>query len=278
MNRSADDAPDAGTLTGVAETALMTLNGRAHQARRRDAIIDDPMAIRLADAIDYDFDKFGRTGQEMALRSLAFDRCAIQYLTGHPDATVVALAEGLQTTFWRLSRALPDARFRWLSIDLPPIMELRQRLLPSSPRITNLAQSALDYTWMDQVDTNSGVFITAEGLLMYLQPEDAMGLIAKCACRFPGGQMIFDLPPVLVKKLAPNGMRATRRYRVPPMPFSLSASELADLVNTVPGVRAVHDLPMPRGRGLFFHTMFPAFWRVPLIKQLRGAYTMLEFG
>ena len=90
------------------------------------------------------------------MRSLAFDRCAIQYLTTHPKATVVALAEGLQTSFWRLSSALPDAQFRWITIDLPPIIELRQRLLPSSPQITNLAQSALDYSWMDQVDAGTG--------------------------------------------------------------------------------------------------------------------------
>ncbi len=278
MNHAANDEPDTSTLAGVAETALMTLYGRAHQARRTDAIIHDPMAIGLADSIDYDFDKFGRKGQEMALRSLAFDRCAIQYLSKHPLATVVALAEGLQTSFWRLSSALPDARFGWVTIDLPRIIELRQRLLPSSPRITNLAQSALDYSWMDQVDAANGVFITAEGLLMYLQPKDAVGLITKCASRFPGGQMVFDLPPVLVKKLAPKGIRATRRYRVPPMPFSLTVSQLADLVKTVPDIRAVHDLPMPKGRGLFFHTMFPAFWQLPLIKQFRGAYTLLEFG
>ncbi len=277
MNHASNGKSDASSLTGVSETALMTLNGRAHQARRPDAIINDPMAIRLAAAIDYDFDKFGRKGQEMALRSMAFDRWAIEYLTKHPEATVVALAEGLQTSFWRLSSALPDAQFRWITIDFAPIIELRQRLLPSSPRITNLAQSALDYSWTDEVDASNGVFITAEGLLMYLQPEDAMGLITECAKRFPGGQMIFDLPPVVVKKLAPKGMRATRRYRVPPMPFSLSVSQLAALVNTVPGIRAVHDLPMPKGRGLFFHTLFPAFWRLPLIKQFRGAYTLLEF-
>lgn len=60
--------------------------------------------------------------------------------------------------------------------------------------------------------------------------------------------------------------------------FSLLASQLADLVNRVPGIRAVHDLPMPNGRGLFFDTMFPAFWQLPLIRQFRGAYTLLEFG
>jgi O-methyltransferase involved in polyketide biosynthesis len=265
-------------LSGVSETALLTLNGRAYQARHPNAIIDDPMAIRLVDAIDFDFDKFGRKGQEMALRSLAFDRAAIRYLSEHPLATVVALAEGLQTSFWRLDAGLPHAEFYWLTIDFEPIIDLRERLLPPSPRIISLAQSALDYTWMDKVEAGNGVFITAEGLLMYLQPAEAMGLISACASRFPGGQMVFDLPPVLVKKVAPKGMRSSRRYRVPPMPFSLSSAQLADLVHTVPGIRAVQDLPMPQGRGWFFEKVFPAFWKFKPMRNFRGAYTLLEFG
>jgi O-methyltransferase involved in polyketide biosynthesis len=274
-----DGKIDASALAGVSETALLTLNGRANQARHPKAIIDDPMAIRLVDAIDFDFDKFGRRkGQEMALRSLAFDRATTQYLDQHPAATVVALAEGLQTSFWRLDAALSDPEFLWITVDLEPIIDLRERLLPSSPRIANLAQSALDYTWMDAVDTSNGVLVTAEGLLMYLQPDEAMGLIAECARRFPGGQMIFDLPPVLVKKFAPKGMRSSARYRVPPMPFSLSAAELAELAHTVPGITAVHDLPMPRGRGFIFERVFPAFWQAKLTRNYRGAYTLLEFG
>ncbi|KAA0115988.1 class I SAM-dependent methyltransferase [Mycolicibacterium sp. P9-22] len=270
---------DASNLTGVSETALLTLNARAHQARHPKAVIDDPMAIRLADAIEFDFAKFGRKGQEMALRAVGIDRAATEYLSTHPSATVVALAEGLQTSFWRLDAALPGADFRWITVDFTPIVELRQRLLPASERITNLAQSALDYSWMDRVDTDKGVFITAEGLLMYLQPEEAMSLITECAKRFPGGQMIFDLPPVIVKKLTrKKGIRSSRRYRVPPMPFSLSPAELADLVNTVPGVSAVHDLPIPKGRGFLFGKLFPAYWQWNWSKQYRGAYTLLEFG
>ena len=269
---------DAGQLTDVSETALLTLYGRAYQAGRPDAILRDPMAVELVKSIDVDFDKFGRKGQEMALRSLAVDACALDYLVDRPKATVVALAEGLQTSFWRLDSALPDAQFHWVSVDLPPVIALREKLLPPSPRIVTIAQSALDYSWMDRVEDTHGVFITAEGLLMYLQPDEAMELIAQCAKRFPGGQMFFDLPPVLVKKVARNGMRSSKRYRVPPMPFSLSMRQLADLANTVPGVRAVHDIPIPEGRGLFFRKIFPAFWRFPLTKQLRGAYTLLEFG
>lgn len=270
---------DASLLSGVSETALLTLSGRAFQAAHPDAIIDDPMAVKLVESIDFDFDKFGRRkGQEMALRSLAVDRCALAYLAAHPRATVVALAEGFQTSFWRLDRALPDAQFRWVSIDLPPVIELRRRLLPHSPRITEIAQSALDYSWVDQIDTADGVFITAEGLLMYLQPSEAMGLITQCAKRFAGGQMFFDVPPTIVKKVAKKGMRSSKNYRVPPMPFSLSPRQLADLANTIPGIRAVHDVPIPAGRGWFFGRAYPALWEFPPLKQFRGAYTLLEFG
>jgi O-methyltransferase involved in polyketide biosynthesis len=277
---SAPTAKTDGTvLTGVSETALLTLWVRAHEARRPDSIIDDPMAIELADAIDYDFAKFGFSRrQDMAMRALAYDKRARRYLLDHPKATVVALAEGLQTSFYRLNAADVGDEFQWLTVDLPPMIELRRKLLPASDRVRMCAQSALDFSWMDKVDATNGVFITAEGLLMYLQPEEAMGLITQCAKHFPGGQMFFDLPPVLVKKLAPKGMRSSKHYRVPPMPFSLTTTQLADLVNTVPGIKAVHDVPMPRGRGFFFKTVFPAFWHFGPMKRLRGAYTLLEFG
>jgi O-methyltransferase involved in polyketide biosynthesis len=270
---------DGSVLTGVSETALLTLQVRAHEARRPDSIIDDPMAIQLADSIDYDFAKFGFSRrQDMAVRALAFDKQARRFLTDHPKATVVALAEGLQTSFYRLDAAGLGDQFRWLTVDLPPMIALREKLLPASDRVQMVAQSALDFSWMDQVDTEHGVFITAEGLLMYLQPDDALGLIAECAKRFPGGQMMFDLPPAWFAAWARNGMRTSLRYKVPPMPFSLSPSQAADLVNSVPGIRAVHDMPLPAGRGKVFNSILWAAQRIPLLDPVRPVLTLLEFG
>ena len=268
-------------LTGVSETALMTLQVRAAEARRPDGLIDDPMAVHLVDAIDFDFAKFGFTRrQDMALRALAFDRSTRRYLLDHPKATVVALAEGLQTTFFRLDAPGTDVGhdFRWLTVDLPPMIELRRKLLPASDRVQLIAQSALDFSWMDDVETKDGVFITAEGLLMYLQPEESMALITECAARFPGGQMMFDLPPSGFAALARRGMRTSFRYRVPPMPFSLSVAEAADLVNTVPGVRAAHDIPAERARGWLINSLLWTSQRVPLLDPVRPTMTLLEFG
>jgi len=270
---------DGTVLTGVSETALLTLQVRASEARRPDSIIDDPMAIQLADSIDYDFAKFGYSRrQDMAVRALAFDRQARRYLGDHPQATVVALAEGLQTSFYRLGAAGVGHRFRWLTVDLPPMIDLRRKLLPASERVQMCAQSALDFSWMERVDTEHGVFVTAEGLLMYLQPEEALDLIAECAARFPGGQMMFDLPPAWFAVWARRGMRTSLRYRVPPMPFSLSPTEVANLVNDVPGIRAVHDLPLPAGRGKVFNALLWSAQRIPLFDNVRPVLTLLEFG
>ncbi|MBP1816713.1 class I SAM-dependent methyltransferase [Mycobacterium sp. OAE908] len=270
---------DGTVLTGVSETALLTLRVRANEARGPDSIIDDPVAIELADSIDYDFAKFGFSRrQDMALRAVAYDRYTRRYLTDHPKATVVALAEGLQTSFYRLDAAGVGDQFQWLTVDLPPMIDLRRKLLPARDRVRMCAQSALDFTWMDQVDAEHGVFITAEGLLMYLQPDDALGLIAACAARFPGGQMMFDLPPSGLAALHRRGMRTSFRYRVPPMPFSLSVSDAANLVSSVPGIRAVHDLPFPAGRGKVLNALLWTAHRIPLLDPIRPVLTLLEFG
>jgi O-methyltransferase involved in polyketide biosynthesis len=278
MSATPDPGRTKADLVGVSETALLTLNARASEARRPDAIIDDPMAITLADSIDFDFAKFGRTHQDFALRSLTFDLHTRRYLNDHPSATVVALAEGLQTSFWRLDAAISNGQFRWLTVDLPPVVDLRRRLLPESPRISVCPQSALDFSWTEQVDPSQGVFITAEGLLMYLQPELALGLIAECAKRFPGAQMLYDMPVAWFSKLARRGLRTSRRYRFPPMPFSMSPTEAANLVDTVPGIRVVHDLQVSLGRGRLFNTLMSATYRTSALSSLRPTLALLEFG
>jgi hypothetical protein len=90
--------------------------------------------------------------------------------------------------------------------------------------------------------------------------------------------MMFDLPPALFSSWAGRGMRTSLRYRVPPMPFSLSVSELANLVDTLPGIRAVHDLPFPAGRGKVLNTLIWTAQRLPLLDPVRPVLTLLEFG
>jgi O-methyltransferase involved in polyketide biosynthesis len=268
-------AIDGNTLEGVSATTLWTLHNRASEAKRSDGVIRDPWAVTLFDTISYDYLKFGKPNQSHGLRAVAFDAAAGDYLATHPKAAVVALAEGLQTSFWRLDRAGVVGESRWYSIDLPPVMDLRRRLLPRDDRIVELAQSALDTSWMDRVDSTHGAFITAEGLLMYLDPDDAIGLIRECAARFPGGQMMFDSIPRWFSRRTLKGFKLSDRYLAPPMPFGQSADEAVGLAGRIPGVAAARDVAYPSGRGLF--RAWPALDHVGPLRRARPSITLLEF-
>ncbi|MGU3497453.1 class I SAM-dependent methyltransferase [Mycobacterium sp. C31M] len=269
---------DGTSLEGVSATTLWTLHNRGTEAKRSDGVIRDPWAVSLFDAIDYDYRKFGKPNQSHALRARAFDAAATDYLTAHPKASVVALAEGLQSSFWRLARAGVADELTWYSIDLEPVMELRRKLLPRDDRIVELAQSALDRSWMDRVDSSEGVFITAEGLLMYLEPEDSLGLIADCAARFPGGQFMFDSIPHWFSRKTLTGLRLSDRYLTPAMPFALSADEALALAGTIDGVRSARDITLPPGRGLWRVAGLSALDRIGAIRRSRPSVTLLEFG
>jgi O-methyltransferase involved in polyketide biosynthesis len=266
------------TLEGVSATALWSLHSRATEAERSDAAICDPLAVKLLHTVDYDYLKFGKPNQLYALRAQVFDAAAAAYLATHPKASVVALGEGLQTSFWRLDAAGVARDLTWYSVDLPPVIALRRQLLPSDERIIDLAQSALDRSWMDRVDSSNGVFITAEGLLMYLDPDDVLGLIADCARRFTGGRMIFDSIPYWLSRRTMAGVKMTNRYVSPPMPFGFSADEGLALAQRISGVSAAHDIATPQGRGRYRLLFWPALDRIRWYHRHRPSVTLLEFG
>ncbi|TDV35925.1 class I SAM-dependent methyltransferase [Actinophytocola oryzae] len=262
-------------LDGVSATTLWTLRNRAEEARRPDALIDDPWAVRLYEAIYYDYDRFGRPSQTHPLRTLALDREIRDYLAAHPNATVVALGEGLQTTYWRLRN--PD--IDWLSVDLPAVTRLREAVLPDEPRVTTLAMSALDRAWLDRVDPANGVFVSAEGLFMYLERAEVMSLIADCAGRFPGGRLFFDsIPKWFSARTVRGRLRLSDRYTAPPMPFGFTPAEAARLPREIPGVAGVRDLPLPLGRGIWMSRSARAAMNLPGVRELRPMLTSLSFG
>lgn len=262
------------TLDGVAETLLWTLRNRAEESEHPGSSFTDPWSVRLYEAIRYDYARFGKLSQTHALRAAALDRETRAYLDSHPRATVVALGEGLQTTYWRMGS--PDVP--WLSVDLVPVHDLRARLLPVEPRIEPLSASALDRSWMDRVNPSHGVFISAEGLFMYFDREDVMSLIADCAARFPGGRLFFDSIPAWMSARTLKGMKFSNRYTAPPMPFSLSITQAVRLPEQIPNVAAATDIKPPTGRGPWaFQTLFALADRPPL-RDRRPSITLLTFA
>ncbi|HEX8971746.1 class I SAM-dependent methyltransferase [Oryzihumus sp.] len=255
-------------LGGVPETLLWNLYQRASEARQDHPVLRDPKAVELVEAIDYPFAaRFGsgELGQWQALRAATFDREVRRFLRTHPDGTVVALGEGLETQFWRVD----NGRVHWLTVDLPETVDVRTRLLgPATGRQSVAAVSALDPAWMDRVDPRRGVLVTAQGLLMYLQPEEVHGLVAALAQRFPGAETVLDgVPPWFSRRTRAGQMRTRQGYVTPPMPWALDASERRRLL-AIPGVDEVQELVPPRGRGVLHGWVAPVVNRSARVRAL----------
>lgn len=253
-------------LSGIPETMLWTLHNRASEALRPDAWLRDDDAVSIYRAIDYNYERsFGQPDSSHAIRSLVFDEALKPWLAEHPGGTVVELACGLETQFQRCD----DGKVRWLCVDVPEAIDIRERFLSPNARCRHLRKSALDLTWMDEVDPARGLFVTAQGLLMYFAEKDVRMLLAALFERFPNVELMFDtIPPWFSRKtIRPQGLWKTAHYRVPPMPWGIRRDRIAAMLGQCrPGTTEIRILDYRRMRG-FPAVLFPWLVRLPGLRN-----------
>lgn len=225
-------------LSGVQETMLWALHDRAYAAKQPGGRFCDPYCVNIYDAIDYEFTShFGTPNSNLGVaRAVRIDRTVRRWLSRHPRGFVVSLGEGLETQAYRVD----NGKMRWLSVDLPDAIEFRERFLKPTVRFSHAAMSAFDPRWMDLVDDRSGVFIIAQGLLMYFRPDQVRKLLIAIARRFPGNEMTFDLIARPLSEATQRGHNVTPHWTSPAMPWGLNRDEaVTTLQSWLPGVKAV---------------------------------------
>lgn len=177
----------------VQETLVFPLYGRAVCSEKYPALFLDPLSEGVIKNIDYNFKE--KTWQEhavvvWALRQRILCSQAAAYLKIHPEATVIDLGCGLSTGF----STVDNGSCRWINLDIPEIISIRQELLPCGPREENLAADAFDLSWVDRagIDIEKGVYIISGGMFYYFKPEKIKELFCGLAKRFPQGRICFD--------------------------------------------------------------------------------------
>ncbi len=246
-------------LSGIPETLLWTLHSRAKEAARAGGRLRDPEAERIYAAIDYDFDgRFGAPHPLFSLRAALIDDVLVRWLRQHPEGLIVSLGEGLETQAYRVD----NARMRWLSVDLPEVVGLRELFIQPTERFRHLACSATDPAWMDHVDSHSPLYIVAQGLFMYLDPDDVRRLLLAIAQRFPGADLIFDVVGRDLSEATLRGHQQSETYRLPAMPWGLNRNEVvATLRKWQVGTTEIRFLPYraDRRRAEFIESLLDRF-------------------
>ena len=109
-------------VTGVPETMVQTLYARAKETRKKNAKINDEIAVELVKKLDYDFskaDKDNAMTYGVIARTIVLDRMVEQYLEKHANTVVVNIACGLDTRCYRIRKQVRSIRLQSLQWMIP---------------------------------------------------------------------------------------------------------------------------------------------------------------
>lgn len=180
----------------VQETLLIPLYGRKYAMDLYPDLFMDHDCQALFDRIDFTVPDnmkgmLGNIGCIMgATRQYDMASACRAYLKAHPNACVVNLGCGLDTTF----RQVDNGKAKGYNLDFPDTIAIRNELLGTREREFNIACDLNDISWFDQIDfrPEDGIVFFASGVFYYFKMTDVEKLFAAMAEHFPGGKLVFD--------------------------------------------------------------------------------------
>lgn len=180
----------------VQETLLIPLYGRKYAMDLYPDLFMDHDCQALFDRIDFTVPDnmkgmLGNIGCIMgATRQYDMASACRAYLKAHPNACVVNLGCGLDTTF----RQVDNGKAKGYNLDFPDTIAIRNELLGNREREFNIACDLNDISWFDQIDfrPEDGIVFFASGVFYYFKMTDVEKLFAAMAEHFPGGKLVFD--------------------------------------------------------------------------------------
>ena len=255
------------TLSGVPETMLQTVYARAKESRTRGAI-HDAKAEELIDKLDYDFslaDKDAAMHSGVIARTIVLDALTQTYLEKHPGAVVVNIACGLDTRCCRVS-----GYSRWYNLDLPETIAVRERLMPESGSVSQIAMSAMDDWGSLIAEAGAPALIIIEGLTMYLSQADVQRIFAVIAARFESVTVFVEtMNPMVVKSFKEKSIEGSNAK------FTWGVKDGKALAALLPGFRLVEEHSLTEGMAKFV-PVYKLLDKLPAVRGISNKIIVLD--
>jgi O-methyltransferase involved in polyketide biosynthesis len=188
-------------LGDVQKTLFLPLWGRAIESQKKKPLLVDKVAVEILNEVNFDFAPIAKKISEITrlgwiARGLSYDNIITQFYQRSPDAIIVNIGCGLDTTFDRID----NGYLQWYDLDLPDVIELRKHFISETERRKFIASSFLDYKWLDLLTPEKPILFMAAGVFYYFDEKQIRGFFTKLADLFPGCEIVFDASsPVGVK-------------------------------------------------------------------------------
>ena len=254
-------------LSGVPETMLQTVYARAKESRGRGTI-HDAKAEEIIEKLDYDFflaDKDTAMHSGVIARTIVLDKLTKAWLTSHPGAVVLNIACGLDTRCYRMT-----GYAHWYNLDLPETMAVREKLLPESGTISQIAMSAMD-DWGGEIkEQNTPVLIIIEGLTMYLTETDVQQIFTVISNRFSKATVFVEtMNPMIVKRFKEKSIDASNAK------FTWGVKNGEALAELLPDFRFIEEHSLCEGMAMFA-PVYKVLNKLPIVRNISNKLIVLE--
>lgn len=174
-------------------------------------------------------------------RTIVLDKLTKSWLAAHSGAVVINIACGLDTRCYRMS-----GYAHWYNLDLPETMAVREKLLPESGTISQIAMSAME-DWGSKIsEQNVPVLIVIEGLTMYLNAKDVQQIFAVISNRFPKATVFVEtMNPMIVKRFKEKSIEGSHAK------FTWGVKNGVALAALLPDFRFVEEHSLCEGMAVF---------------------------
>jgi len=255
------------TLSGVPETMLQTVYARAKESKGRGAI-HDAKAEEIIGRLNYDFslaDQDTAMHSGVIARTIVLDDLVSKWLADHPGAVVVNIACGLDTRCYRMA-----GYAHWYNLDLPETMALREKLLPESGNITQIAMSAMD-DWGGRIEErDTPVLIIIEGLTMYLSEKDVQRIFEVIAGRFAQVTVFVEtMNPAMAKRFKEKSIEGSHAK------FTWGIKNGLALAALLPDFRFLEEHSLTEGMAKFV-PIYKFLDKLPFVRNISNKIVALE--
>lgn len=192
-------------LSGVKETLLLPLWGRAFETKKEKPLLIDNTAVKIIESIGYDFSVMEKKIHPLSraswtARSIYFDEKIKSFLDKNPDGSIINVGCGLDTTYERVN----NNKAVWYELDFPEVIEIRRKYMEESATRRFLPYSVFNDEWYVNVNNKKRAMLMIAGVIYYFEENQVKELFNKLAGEFEHCELVFDYS-------SPQGIKIANR-------------------------------------------------------------------
>lgn len=222
-------------LHNVEETMLIPLVIRANETLRKRARIQDNKAVEIIKKLQIETQKYDKfmSHEGVIARTIMIDRALKSILNKIPNAVCICVGCGLDARFERVD----NGKIIWYDLDLPNVIEYRKEYFPPQQRVHIIAKSALDPSWVENIEKDKTTIFIIEGLLMYFTEQQVRTLLNIICNHFKKSILLLEISSPYLYKMT----KYHDTVKNTDATFQWGISSAKELENYVSGLKLISE-------------------------------------